>query len=213
MNRLSLNRSLDFNHCVHFAMISALFFLGTSCGSSSHSNNSPKKTENFPITEAAQYKTACEFSSDTNESNTTILDVQAPSISLTARVFSSPDCSGEAVLTTILNASITAFSSETEAGFTLVDLQFGKATLLANSQKWVDFFNSQKWCGFSDWVLGVSKEVNGLACSEAKIPKLDSKIEALFKFNSTSVQFSLPEDEPYSRPTTLDPEIYERLRK
>lgn len=81
------------------------------------------------------------------------------------------------------------------------------------TQAWVDQHNQERYCGYSDWQLGVKKDITGRDCN-GNVHNMGDRQFDLFKISGNTINFAIKPwhdaaigSTPESRPPVLGPSI------
>lgn len=61
-------------------------------------------------------------------------------------------------------------SSLVVPGANEIDTIISTITLTAHDPRYIPYFNQTQLCGYSDWALGMTKDVTGKTCGQTKLP-------------------------------------------
>ncbi len=139
--------------------------------------------------------------------------VSDTNVSINTNTYSTADCSGAIADTLSINAGYVSSVSSTDPSLFNVDLTQQSITWTVFDQTTVDIFNAASTCGFSNWTVGVPKDVTNLSCvSGITIGKV---LYSIAKVSGTQLQLGQADSShdgstPALRHVVLSSTLYQR---
>lgn len=208
-------------------ILSALFLcLTISCAQDDYHPDPPANNDNSgaadddaPITQAdlvGNWSKPCE-AAGTAGFRKDALTFDATTVQLQTQVHQGDSsCEGTADLEARANFNYTVPSFDPAAN-NQIDLVLNHIRAKINSALAVAAANTQNFCGFSDWAIGVEKDVTGRDCIE-ELPGAGGRFFQIFKFETRDRLFVGQVDSAHDgdtaaeRPTALEATPYTRAR-
>ncbi|WP_374078933.1 hypothetical protein [Bdellovibrio bacteriovorus] len=131
------------------------------------------------------WQTECSKSSST--SSISSLSFSGGSFTGAALGYAGLTCSTPAIEMNITGSYIVGGVVKENPKSYALDLTYGPTTMKALSQAQVDHFNTNSYCGFTDWTLNVAKDVSGLTCGGSQVAAVGKKYYDIFAIYNYSL--------------------------
>lgn len=136
-------------------------------------------------------------------------EVNGSQFSVTGKIFQDANCQSPTFQVFVTTTSQTVGDSQILAGAKEVNHIYSKIAFTALNTQYVEVFNSQHFCGASDWQVGVAKDITGLTCGNESIPKVGDSAYDIYSLKEGKLYFGKVTEEfngktPEKRPRQLD---------
>lgn len=177
----------------------------SACGGSKKINP-PSASLTLPLA-SGNYETACEALPGTL-STRNFLTISASQAIIYSWLYDSSNCTPEHSAELKNTFTYTTTGANFGAGIA-IDLTVVSSIATLKTEARRNQYNASSSCGISDWAIGVPRSVSGLTCDGLKIPNIGDLIPGIYKITGDTLRVGLPFEPPYTRPTELDPDVYQ----
>ena len=148
-------------------------------------------------------------SQGSSQSTAQVSDTQMAFVS---KSFAANACSGTTLMQVQANFSyVISGVSAQDATITNLDVTESSISITPLDPSFVSYFNTSSYCGYSDWALGVAKDVDNNSCMSGFKPGTVMYTSA--KIGNNQIQWAQPDSTnngttPNLRETAISPDVY-----
>jgi hypothetical protein len=106
-------------------------------------------------------------------------------IQQTSAAYGDQACATKTLEATVAYTAQYGSDSKVVTGAKEVDTILSSVMLTVHNATYISYFNSMQFCGYSDWAVGVAKDIAGKTCGQTTLPKVGTAYYDIYQLLQT----------------------------